>query len=162
MTVSSNPRILAAIVMALVLIAAGIGVFFLLGLVAGLIAMAAALFVDWSVLRLLRRQLATRIETKPDMILFTLAGNETVSFPWEKISFAGSVTGADTRGRGRRGAPRLFIYDEPDDRMMSISGEYENVDALEAELRERTDFRDLTLDSDETLKDKLRQLIGQA
>jgi hypothetical protein len=160
MTVSSNPRILAGIVLALVLIAAGIAAFFLLGLVGGVLAVAAALFVDMNLLRLLRRQLATRIETSTDRILFTLAGNETASFPWEKISFAGSVTSAD--GHGRRGDPRLFVYDEPDDRLMSIPGEYENVDTLAAELREKTDFRELALARGETLKDKLRELIGQA
>jgi hypothetical protein len=162
MTVFSNPRILAGIAAALILLGAGVAALLLLGLFAGLIALAAALFVDWSLLRLLRRQLATRIETLTDQVLFTLAGNETVCFPWEKIRFAGSATSADTRGRGRRGDAQLFVYNEQDDRMISIPSEYENVDALAAELRSRTDFRELSLGRGETLKDKLRELIGQA
>jgi hypothetical protein len=175
MTVASNPRILAAFAMAIVLLGAGVGALFVLGFVVGLIAMAAVLFVDWTLLRLVRRQLATRIETTDESITFTLVGAETVPFPWEKIRVSGTVTASDTRGRssdkrgrssvtrgrGRHRDARLFVYNETDDRMISIPAEYENIDALEAELRSRTDFRELTLDRGETLKDKLRELVGQ-
>ncbi len=63
-------------------------------------------------------------------------------------------------GTARRKDRRLFIYNEAEDRMFAITDEFENLDGLAAELREKTDFRELVLHPGETLKDKLRELVG--
>ena len=162
MTIRSNPRLLLVYAILPVLVAAGVGAIFLLGPLFGIIALGVALFIAWSVLKLLRRQLTTRLETLTDDIVFFLPGDEKVVYPWEKISFAGIAVEQDAKGRPRTRERRLFIYNEPDDRMIAVTDEFENLDKLAAELREKTDFRELLLQPGETLKAKLREIVGQA
>ncbi|MGA2973840.1 MAG: hypothetical protein ABSF77_00850 [Spirochaetia bacterium] len=161
-TLRSNPRILALYLLVPVILAAGIGALFLLGILFGLIALAAALFIGWSMVKLTRRQLATRIETLTDQILFVLHGDERIAYPWDALRIAGIAHEQREDGRKRRGDRRLFIYNEQDDRMIALTDEFENLDGLAAELRTRTDFREITLVPGETLKEKLRELVGQS
>jgi len=161
MTVRSNPRILIVYVVAIVLAAAGVGAIFLIGPLLGLLALAAALFIGWSLLKLTRRQLATRVETLTDEILFVLHGEEKVTFPWEKIRLAGIALEHDGEGKVRPKERRLFIYNEEEDRMIAVTDEFENLDGLATELRKKTDFREIVLSPGETLKGKLREIVGQ-
>ena len=160
-TVRSNPRILVIYILMPVLLAAGAGAIFLLGIIFGFIALAAAGFLVWSMLKLTRRQLATRVQTFTDEILFVMHGDEKVSFPWEKIRIAGMAVEQDEKGRMRTKERRLFIYNEEDDKMFALNDEFENLDHLAAELRTRTEFREIVLATGETLKEKLRELVGQ-
>jgi hypothetical protein len=162
MTVRSNPRILFIYIFMAVLLIVGGAVLFLAGVIFGLIALAIALFFSWTLLRLTRRQLATRIETLTDEVLIIMQGDEKVLFPWEKIRIAGMATEEGERPRGRRILRRLFIYNEQEDRMIAVTDEFENLDGLAAELREKTDFREIVLAPGETLKGKLRELVGQS
>jgi hypothetical protein len=162
MTLRSNPRILFIYVLVPVLLAAGAGAIFLLGPLFGFLALAAAGFLVWQMLKLTRRQLATRVETLTDGILFVMHGEEKVSFPWEKIRIAGMAIEQDGKGRTRARDRRLFVYNEQDDRMFALSGEFENLDSLANELREHTEFREIVLATGETLKSKLRELVGPA
>ena len=123
MTVRSNPRILVVVTVIPVILLVGIGMLFLLGVSYGLFAFALALLAAWSVLRFIRRQLAVRIETTENQIMFTRRGGQEILFPWTRVRLAGI--------------------------------------ALAAELRARTDFRDISLSRGETLNGKLRELAGQ-
>jgi hypothetical protein len=162
MTLRSNPRILLVYLLMPVLLAAGMGAIFLLGPLFGFVALAAAGFLVWQMLKLTRRQLATRVETLTDEILFVMHGEEKVSFPWEKIRIAGMAVEPDGKGRMRARDRRLFVYNEQDDRMFALSGEFENLDGLAVELRARTEFREIVLATGETLEAKLRELVGPA
>ena len=158
----SNPRLLVFYLIMPVFLAAGVGALFLLGIIFGLIALAAAAFLVWSMLKLARRELATKVETLTDEILFVMHGDEKISFPWEKIRIAGIAVEQDAKGRMRTKERRLFIYNEQDDKMFALNDEFENLDNLASELRSRTDFREIVLVTGETLKGKLRELVGQA
>jgi hypothetical protein len=160
MTVRSNPRILAIYILIPVIICAGVASFFVFGALYGLIGVAAAAFFAWSLVRLTRRQLATRIETLTDEVLFRLHGDEKILVPWGKVRFAGFALVADKTGSPTRKDRRLFIYNEEEDRLLTLTDEFENMDGLAAELRKKTDFRDLVLAEGETLKEKLRELVG--
>ena len=160
-TARSNPRILIIYLFIPVILLAGIGALFLLGILYGLVALAAAVFLSWSLVRLTRRQLATRVETLTDEILFTLHGEEKHSFPWDKIRISGIATEQGADGTVRRKERRLFIYREEDDQLIAITDEFQNLDGLAAELRERTHFREILLAPGETLKGKLRELVGE-
>jgi len=160
MTVRSNPRILVVYILIPLILCAGVGAFFLFGPLYGLVGFAAAAFFGWSIVRLTRRQLATRIETLTDEIVFTLHGDEKVHFTWEQVRIAGLAFEADAGGAPRRKGRRLFIYNEADDRMFSLTDEFENIDGFAAELRKKTDFREIVLVPGETLKEKLRELVG--
>ena len=45
--------------------------------------------------------------------------------------------------------------------MFALTDEFENLDGLAAELRQRTDFREIDLSPGETLKDRLLRIVGQ-
>jgi hypothetical protein len=160
MTVRSNPRILFVYVVLPVILAAGIAAPFLLGLLYGLIALAAAAFLAWQLHRLTRRQLATRIETLTDELVFRLHGDEKITMPWQSIRIAGFALHADEAGVTTKKDRRLFVYNEAEDRMFTLTNEFENLDGLASELREKTDFRELILGPGETLKEKLRGIVG--
>lgn len=160
MTVRSNPRILAVYILIPVIIGAGIAAFFVFGVLYGLVGLAAAAFFAWSLVRLTRRQLATRIETLTDEVLFRLHGDEKILVPWGKVRVSGFALVTDKAGTPLRKDRRLFIYNEEEDRLLTLTDEFENMDGLAAELRRKTDFRELVLAEGETLKEKLRELVG--
>ena len=160
MTVRSNPRILVVFTVVPVIILAAAGLLFLLGALLGLLALALGVFLSWTILRFTRRQLSSRVETGADQIVFNLLGDETHELPWKKVRVAGIATEPSARRR-REKDRRLFVYDEQDDRMFALSDEFENLDGLAAELRQKTDFREIELAPGETLKDRLLQLVGQ-
>ncbi len=162
MTLRSNPRLLVVYLFIPVLLGAGVGAIFLLGLLFGLVALAAAAFVSWSILRLARRQLASKVETLTDEILFVMHGDEKLAFPWERIRLAGMAVEQDDKGRLRTKERRLFVYNEQDDKMFALTDEFEHLDRLAAELKEHTEFREIVLDGGMTLTAKLRELVGLA
>ena len=160
MTLRSNPRILLVYLFLPLVVAAGIAAPFLIGLLFGLIALAVALYFSWSIFRLTRRQLATRVETLTDELLFVLHGDEKVSFPWNEIRVTGIALIGNEDGEATKKGRRLFVYRETDDKMFALTDEFERLDELAAELRGRTDFREIVLAPAETLKDRLRELVG--
>lgn len=158
-SVRSNPRILALYLALPLIVAAGIGALLLIGILYGLLALGAALFLVWTFVRLAHRQLATRVETLTDEILFNLHGDQKILFPWETIRLAGIAQENDAAGNPRKRGRWLFVYNEQEDRMIAFPDELENLDALAAEIREKTDFRELVLAPGETLKGKLREIV---
>jgi uncharacterized membrane protein len=161
MTVRSNPRILIIFTVIPVIILVAVGLLFLLGALFGLLALAVAIFISWTILRFTRRQLSSRVETLADQIVFNLLGDETLSLPWAQVRVSGIAT--EPSARRRRGRERrLFVYDEQGDRMFALTDEFENLDGLAAELRQKTDFQEIALSPGETLKDRLLQLVGQS
>jgi hypothetical protein len=161
MTLRSNPRILVIYALAPVLAALGVGAIFLLGTLFGLIVLALALFFAWSILKFLRRQLSTRLETLTEEVVFTMTDGDKVVYPWQQIRVAGIAVEQDDSGRPLTRKRRLFLYNEQDDKMIALTDEFENLDSLAAELRTRTDFREILLVPGETLKGKLREIVGQ-
>ena len=161
MSVRSNPRLLLVYALAPIGVGLGVGAIFLLGPLFGLIVLALALFMAWSMLKFLRRQTSTRLETLTDEIVFTLNDGDKVVYPWENIRVAGIAVEQDDAGRPRARSRRLFLYNEQDDKMIALTDEFENLDALAAELRKKTDFREILLVPGETLKGKLREIVGQ-
>jgi hypothetical protein len=160
-TPHAQPRLLVFYAIMALIVAAGAASILLVGPLIGLIILAASLFIAWSMLKVVRRQLSMRVETLTDEILFVQHGDEKLSFPWEKIFVAGFSHETEGSGRKRRAVRRLFIYNEQDDRVISLTDEFECLDGLAAELREHAPFRELTLEEGQTLKERLRELVGQ-
>jgi uncharacterized protein (DUF58 family) len=157
MTLRSNPRIILLYILLLLIIAAGAAMIPLLGLLFGLAALGAALFIAYSMGRLIRRQLRTRIETRAEGLIFTLYGEEKVEFPWNAIRLAGFSLEPGRRGMDKR----LFVYREDTDRLFAVSREFENLDALAAEIGEKMELREVILAPGEILKQKLADLLEQ-
>ncbi len=157
MTLLSNPR-LAVFALALpALLAVGIVVFPLMGPIYGIVATGIAAFVDWTMLKILRRQMKTTITIDDEGVRFNLYGEEKVGFTWSEIALVGLAV-----EQGRRGprARQLFFYKEDGDRLMVVPAEFDRFADLEAETRRcGTGFRDITLATGETLKGRLRPLL---
>jgi hypothetical protein len=157
MTLLSNPRLAVFAVALPALLAAGIAVFPLMGPLYGILAIAIAAFVDWTMLKILRRQMRTTVTVDDEGARFNLYGEEKVGFAWSEIALVGLAVEQGRRGpRGRQ----LFFYKEDGDRLMVVPAEFERFADLEAETRRcATGFRDIVLAAGETLKHKLRPLL---
>jgi hypothetical protein len=157
MTLLSNPR-LAVFALALpALLAVGIAVFPLMGPIYGILATAITAFIDWTMLKILRRQMKTTVTVDEEGARFNLYGEDKVGFAWSEIALVGLAI-----EQGRRGprARQLFFYKEDGDRLMVVPAEFERFADLEAETRRHASgFRDITLAAGETLKDRLRPLL---
>jgi hypothetical protein len=157
MTLHSNPR-LAVFALALpALLAAGVAVFPLMGPIYGILAIAVAGFIDWTMLKILRRQMKTTVTVDDEGARFNLYGEEKIGFAWSEIALVGLAVEQGRRGpRGRQ----LFYYKEDGDRLMVVPAEFERFADLEAETRRyATGFRDIVLATGETLKTRLRPLL---
>jgi hypothetical protein len=157
MTLLSNPRLAVFALVLPALLVVGIAVFPLMGPIYGILATAIAAFVDWTMLKILRRQMKTTVTVDEEGARFNLYGEDKVGFAWSEIALVGLAV-----EQGRRGprARQLFFYKEEGDRLMVVPAEFERFADLEAETRRcATGFRDIVLVTGETLKDKLRPLL---
>ncbi len=159
-TVRSNPRILIVYVVLPLILAAGVGAPFVIGPLLGIIAFAAAAFFAWQLLKLTRRQLATRIETLTDEVVFHLHGDEKIVFAWDEVRIAGMALTSDDSGTPLRKGRRVFLYNEKADKMFAVTDEFAGLDTLAAELRGKTEYHEIVLAPGETLKDRLREIVG--
>jgi hypothetical protein len=154
-TARSNPRLLLIFAMMLLSVGAAAAVFFLLGTWAGILAGAAAFVVCHVLFTFLRRQLASRIETREDGISFNLHGDDPRFIGWEEIRMAGI---AEEPGRFAS-LRRLFVYKEDGDVLVVIPDEFEGFEELSADVRARTAFHDIGLERGESLSERLKQLL---
>jgi hypothetical protein len=157
MTLHSNPRLLVFGLALPALLAGGIAFFFLLGPFYGIAATAIAAFVDWTLLKILRRQMRTTVTVDEDGARFNLYGDERIDFAWPEVILVGLAIEQAKRGRRAR---QLFFYKESGDRLMVVPAEFARFEDLVAEARRRASgFRDIALAAGETLKEHLRSLL---
>jgi hypothetical protein len=158
MTLLSNPRLAVFGLILPVLLAAGIAMFFLLGPVYGIVATGIAAFVDWTMLKILRRQLRTTVTVDGDGARFDLYGEERIDIPWPEATLVGLAV---EQGKPGLQARRLFFYTEGVDRLMVVPTDFDRFEDLVEETRRRAPaFRDIALAPGETLKERLRSLIA--
>jgi hypothetical protein len=156
MTLLSNPRLAVFGLVLPVLLAAGIAMFFL-GSFYGIAATAIALFVDWTLFKILRRQMRTTVAVGEDGVHFNLYGDERIDLAWPEVTLVGLAVEQGKRGRR---AQQLFFYKEDGDRLMVVPAEFARFADLAAETRRcAPEFRDLALAAGETLKERLRSLV---
>lgn len=158
MTLLSNPRLAVFGLILLALLAAGISVFFLMGPFYGIAATALAAFIDWTMFKVLRRQLRTTVTVDEERVRFDLYGDEKIDLPWTEITLVGLAI--ETATRGRRGR-QLFFYKEEGDRLMVVPADFARFDDLVTETRRLAPaFHDLDLAASETLQARLRTMIS--
>jgi hypothetical protein len=157
MTLLSNPRLAVFMLFLPLILAAGIAVFPLLGAFYGIIATAGAAFVDWTLFKLLRRQMRTTVTVDEEGARFNLYGEEQFGFTWTEMTLVGKAVEKGKRGTRAR---QLFFYKEDGDRLMVVPAEFERFADLEAEVRRSApSFREIALDAGENLKDRLRIML---
>jgi hypothetical protein len=90
------------------------------------------------------------VVTTDEGITVEHAGIGTRAYEWDEISRAGYAVPRDKRER-----PVIFIYEEEQDRLITIPDEFEEFKALLGEVRRHTDFEDIVLAPGETVEQRL-------
>ena len=153
-TVRSNPRILVPIALMAGLVAGAVLVALLVQIVVGLVALVIVGYFGYRIVRFVTKQLASYVAADADGVTICEYGEETHRHPWEAVTFAGHVQEAD-------GTEILYVYVENDDRLLTISTEFENFQPLRGELRRHIAATDLQLAAGESLAERLRQKLPQ-
>ncbi len=156
-TLKSNPRIGILIAMALVVPVGGVISLFFISFW-GILIIALGVYIAYQILKFVNAQLSSRIVTHDEGITFYLPFDEVERFGRQDLHVVGKFQSADSTEK-----PHLFIYDESNDRLITIPDEYENLPGLEGELRSQTPhFRDIHLAEDETIQEYLKAEFDSA
>jgi len=151
-TVSSNPRMILLFLIVIALPAAGILLLIFAGTVLGIIALAAAAYLDYSMLRFFRNHMKSWVETSDSELKCRMPDGELLAFPWDQVTAAGYC-------RQEQGRPFLFVYRSTGDKLVTIPQEYGDFQALVSTIERHTDFQQLSLGSDETIEERLKRML---
>ncbi|NOY10470.1 MAG: hypothetical protein GXP33_16675 [Spirochaetes bacterium] len=121
-------------------------------IIVGIGLFAVVIYVIFIVTRSLKKQLVSYVETYEDGISFNLYDEEKVTFPWNAVTCSGIC-------KYRKGSVSLFVYNEGADRFIEIPEHINGFSGLNRELSSKTRFITVNPSTDETLKDKLRDIL---
>ena len=151
-TIASNPRMILLFLVAIALPAAGILLLIFAGTLIGIIALAAAAYLDYSMLRFFGNHMKSWVETTDTELKCRMPDGELLVFVWDQVTAAGYCT-------QERGRPFLFIYKEEGDKLVTIPKEYGDFEALYSTIKQRTPFQELSLGREETIQERLKQML---
>jgi hypothetical protein len=151
-TLTSNPRMIILFLIVIVLPAAGVLLLVFAGTLIGIIALAAAAYLDYSMLRFFRNHLNSWVETTDTELKCRMPDGELLDFSWDQVTAAGYCT-------KERDRPFLFVYREEGDKLVTIPKEYSDFQTLLSAIKERTPFQELTLSRGETIQERLKQML---
>ena len=121
-------------------------------IIAGIGLFAVVIYIIFIVTGSLRKQLASYVETYEDGISFNLYNEEKVVFPWNAVTCSGIC-------KYRKGSMSLFVYNEEADRFIEIPEHTSEFSGLDRELRNKTRFITVNPLKNETLKDRLKDIL---
>jgi hypothetical protein len=136
----------------IVLPAAGVLLLVFAGTLIGVIALAAAAYLDYSMLRFFRNHLNSWVETTDTELKCRMPDGELLDFSWDQFTAAGYCI-------KERDRPFLFVYREEGDKLVTIPKEYSDFQTLLSAIKERTPFQELTLSRGETIQERLKQML---
>ena len=149
MTLRSNPRALLPVAVVAALVVGAVLVTVLVQVIVGLVALLLAGYIAYRIVRFIVKHLASYVAADDDGVTICEFGEETHHHPWDEVTFAGKARAAD-------GMELLYVYVEKDDRLMTVSREFENFTLLGEELQRRIPPTDVQLAAGESLSDHLR------
>jgi hypothetical protein len=152
-TLSSNPKMIVFIGMLLAFLAAGALLIIFVNPLIGIIVVALALYISYNMYKVLRDQFKSRITTDESTIHFLLPGNEEYTFKWEDVTHSGLFVHSGKKKR------QLFLYREPEDKLIAIPDEFTDFEALIDILRQKTPFRTLEQQGKEDLNEALKKIV---
>ena len=152
MTLRSNPRALVPVAVVAALVAGAVLVAALVQVVVGLVALLLTGYLAYRILRFIIKHLASYVAADDDGVTICEFGEDTHHHPWGEVTFAGQARAAD-------GTELLYVYVEQDDRLMTVSREFENFALLGEELKRHIRPTNVELASGESLSDRLRGLL---
>ena len=151
-TLTSNPRMILLFLIVIALPAVGVLLLIFAGTLVGIIALAAAAYLDYSLLRFFRNHMKSWVETTDSELKCQMPDGELLVFSWDQITAAGYCT-------QEKGRPFLFVYREEGDKLVTIPREYGDFQALYEAVEQRTDFQQLSLGRGETIQERLKQTL---
>ena len=154
MTLRSNPRALIPVAVVAALVAGAVLVTVLVQVIVGLVALLLAGYIAYRIVRFIVKHLASYVAADDDGVTICEFGEETHHHPWDEVTFAGTA-------RAANGMELLYVYVEKDDRLMTVSREFENFTLLGAEVQRHVCPTDVQLAAGESLSDHLRRRLQE-
>jgi hypothetical protein len=151
-TIASNPRMVILFLLVIALPVAGVLLLIFAGTLLGIIVLAAAAYLDYTLLRFFRNHMKSWVETTDTELKCRMADGDLLVFSWGQVTSAGYCT-------QERGRPFLFVYREEGDKLVTIPKEYGDFEALFSTIKQRTPFQELSLDRGETIQERLKQML---
>jgi len=136
-TLKSNLKIIFLCLIITILFAGGILLAVFVNLLLGIVVASIMAYVIYVIYKYLHELLTNRVITSKEDIRFILPHNEEHVFLWEEITHAGMF-------KSKKGKETLFIYKEPDDKLMSIGQEFTLFNSLKEIIRKNTNFLKLS------------------
>ena len=152
MTIRSNPKLLIVPAVIVVLFGCALAAF-AVGPALGIIGLVVAAYLSFILARFVQKQLRCAVEVREEGFSLDLYGEEKVKIVWEQVSHLGTA-------REQRGRRVLFLYREDEDKLLQVPDEFERFDELVAEVAPHGQMMEIELEQDETLKDRLRSIVG--
>lgn len=152
MTLRSNPRAIIPVAVVVALVAGALLVTVLVHVVVGLVALLLAGYFAYRIVRFIVKHLASYVAADDEGVTICEFGEETHHHPWDEVTFAGKARAAD-------GMELLYVYVEKDDRLMTVSREFENFTLLGEELERRIPPTNVELAAGESLSAHLRHRL---
>ena len=152
-TILSNPRLIVLFLILIALPAAGVLLLIFAGTLVGIIALAAAAYLDYAMLRLFRNHMQSWVEPTESELKCRMPDGELLVFAWDQVTAAGYCT-------QERGRAFLFVYRKDGDKLVTIPREYSDFQALYDTIEQRTDFQVLSLGRGETIQGRLKQMLN--
>ena len=150
---ANNPRIILLFFIILLLPPVGILAVLNIGILLGVIALAAALYTDYHLVKFTIGHFRSWIDTSPSGLKCLTPVRETIEFQWNEISISGRYKNAKLKHS-------LFVYAEAQDKLLKIPNAYTAFYSLEKEIASKTNFVEYALAPKETLEDRLKQVAG--
>jgi len=151
-TLSSNPRMVVLILLVLILPAVGVLLLIFAGIVIGILALAGAAYLDYTILRFLRNHLKSWVEASEEQLRCRMPDGEMLVFPWKQVTVAGYCI-------QEQGRPFVFVYRDEEDKLVTIPEEYNQFETLLSSIKQRTPFEELSLAKGETIQDRLKVML---
>jgi hypothetical protein len=152
MTLQSNPRALVPIAVVAALVAGAVLLAVLVQVIVGLAALLVTGYFAYRIIRFIVKHLASYVAADDDGVTICEFGEETHHHPWDEVTFAGTARAAD-------GMELLYVYVDKDDRLMTVSREFENFTLLGEEVERHIPPTNVQLTAGESLSAHLRQRL---
>ena len=152
-TVKSNPRLLIIFAIFVLLLGTAIAVFFVFGIIIGIVGAIVVVYLDYQLYKFLRLQLGSYVSVDEDGAHCVTSVGENIDFPWESITHAGVCT-------GRRNRRTAFVYDEDRDQLVTIPDSFAALDDLISELGTHISLGSYQLKPEETVRARLRSMLS--
>ncbi len=136
-------------------LALGIGIYLMLvvNTVLGLLLIGGSAYIIYILLKYLFRHRASRVISSGDGIRVNFYNEEEFLFRWDRLKLFGTC-------RYPNGVRSVFLYNGEEDKFVEIPDSLGNFDNLLEEFKKHEGFVEINLNRNESLKDKLRELIG--